>query len=444
MYGIRRLTRRSPSEYPLLPVQESALKTAMSALQTQIEIPPLAGDGAQSGHPALVIEKISDASRFDSLRDEWNELIQASAADCLFLTWEWLRTWWRHLAGNRELSIFTVRRPGGRLVGAAPMALRPASLRRFSTLPALEFLGTGCVGSDYLDLIARPCDEYSEAEILRLLCDRLGSEPFMIELAQLRRGECLAARAAAALGREGWFVSEGPTNVCPFISLRGLSWDSYLQILGVEHRYNFRRKLRRLTSEFEMEFELVRTEEQRRQVIDVVIALHNQRWDERGGSDALQNPALVRFHREMSRIALEQGWLRLYTLRLNGKPAASLYGFLYQGKFYFYQSGFDPGYSRYSVGLVTLGLAIKSAIEEGASEFDLLHGDEDYKFHWSRERRDLSTIEMYPPRSRGWLCRLSRRLGRMSKRLARNVLPEAVSARLAAAISESNESNYAS
>ena len=36
-------------------------------------------------------------------------------------------------------------------------------------------------------------------------------------------------------------------------------------------------------------------------------------------------------------------------------------------------------------------------IEEGAAEYDFLHGDESYKFRWSSEVRPLFRIELYPP-----------------------------------------------
>jgi CelD/BcsL family acetyltransferase involved in cellulose biosynthesis len=150
--------------------------------------------------------------------------------------------------------------------------------------------------------------------------------------------------------------------------------------------------------------------------------LHNARWRDRGGSDAFDTPGLVAFHREFSRIALERGWLRLYVLRLDRKSAACLYGFLYGGTFYFYQSGFDSAYRKESVGLVSMGLSIKSAIEEGAEEYDLLHGNEEYKSHWSRESRELSRLELYPPGGMGSICRRSAQLERAARRMARRVL----------------------
>ena len=370
----------------------------------------------------FTVEKIHDGQRFENLKVEWGELLESSASQCLFLTWEWLHTWWKHLAADRRLSILAVR-CGSELAALAPLGLRPPSLSRRCLFPVLEFLGSGNAGSDYLDFIVR---RGCEQKARQALTSCLAGERLMFDWTQLRHSGCFAADVASTLGEKGWKVSETRTNTCPFILLAGRSWESYLATLGAEHRYNFNRKWKRLNRDYVVQFEEVRTEEQCRESIDLVIALHNLRWRDRGGSDAFHTAGLVGFHQEFSQIALERGWLRLYVLRLNGNPAASLYGFLYHRTFYFYQSGFDAAYDRYSVGLVTMGLAIKRAIEEGAEEFDLLHGDEAYKSHWSNGSRELGRLELYPPGSLGWLCRSSVEMEHASRRIARRVLPKSV------------------
>ena len=371
---------------------------------------------------SVTVETIGEASSFAALRQEWDELLHSSASDRLFLTWEWLYTWWKHLAGNRQLSILAFRREG-ELAALAPFGLRPPTLSPWRPLPVLEFLGNGNVGSDYLDVIVR---RGCEPDTWRALAARLAGKRLMLEWTQLRQGDCQAAGVAAALGENGWSVAETETNTCPFIPLAGRSWESYLATLGAEHRYNFHRKWKRLNRDYAVQFEQVRTEQQCRESIDLVITLHNLRWRDRGGSDAFHTSGLVEFHQEFSQIALERGWLRLYVLRLDGKPAACLYGFLYRRIFYFYQSGFAATFDKYSVGLVTMGLAIKSAIEEGAEEYDLLHGNEAYKSHWSSDSRQLGRLEVYPPRGLGWICRSSVELDRSSRRLARRVLPKSI------------------
>lgn len=369
-----------------------------------------------------MVERIEDIASFEKLREEWNELLEASASNSLFLTWEWLYTWWKHLSERRKLLIIAVR-SGRELVAVAPLAVSPYRVTRLLPFRSLEFMGSGSVGSDYLDFIIK---RGREGEALEALAEHLAGGKLMLDLAQLNRNSCLAAGLSGKLGLRGWGCSEKATDICPFIPLSGHSWLSYLATLGAEHRYNLQRRLKNLTKQFDVRFEQAESEEQRGQALALLVSLHNMRWRERGGSNAFHAPGLVAFHDELSRLALERGWLRLFVLWLDGKPAASLYGFRYQRVFYFYQSGFDPSYSKYSVGLVIMGLAIKHAIEEGAEEYDLLHGDERYKFQWAREARELGRVELYPPRLRGLLYRKTMGFSRTARKMARRLLPQRV------------------
>jgi CelD/BcsL family acetyltransferase involved in cellulose biosynthesis len=374
-----------------------------------------------------MLTRIDDAAGFAGLRDEWNELLQASASNCLFLTWEWLSTWWKHLGGDRELCILTVR-DGDGLVAIAPFALRMRRWAAVLPVRSVEFLGTGSVGSDYLDVIVR---RGREREAVRAVSEYLAREGLVVELTGVKRGS-RASELATELKREGWSLSETRTNLCPFITLSGHSWESYLATLGPEHRYNFNRRLRNATKRFDLRFVQARSAGQRRDALAALVALHHLRWSERGGSDGLHTPALLAFHEDVSQRALDRGWLRLFVLSLDGASAAALYGFRYQQAFYFYQSGLDPRFGKHSVGLVAMGLAIKSAIEEGADEFDLLHGDEPYKFHWAKETRELVRLEAYPPGAGAWLYARARELGRTVRRMGRRVLPKPVGDRIAA------------
>ncbi|MFL6656103.1 MAG: GNAT family N-acetyltransferase [Sulfurifustis sp.] len=360
---------------------------------------------------ALAVEKIDNAAGFAALQTEWNELLQASRADGLFLTWEWLYTWWKHLREDRQLEIVTVRR-GARLVAIAPLALRPSRMRRLVPFPVLEFLGAGSVGSDYLDVLIHRDDEH--AAVTRL-AQCLAGHKRMLELAQVGR-DARVADLAAALARHGWPSFCRTTDLCPYIDLTGQSWESYLDSLGAAHRYNFRRRLRNLSKQFDVRFERADSEAERREAMRLLIALHRKRWRGRADADAFHEPGLLAFHEELSAAALRRGWLRLYVLRLDGQPAAALYGFNYNRVFYFYQSGFDPDFNKYSVGLVIMGLAIKSAIEEGVALYDFLHGDEQYKFLWARQSRELRRFELYPPSARGAFYRRAMNLRGSIKR----------------------------
>src|SRR3954470_22250654 len=83
------------------------------------------------------IRTIEDSSAFNQMEQEWNSLLESSAADNLFLSWDWMNLWWRHLGKDRQLHVVEIR-SNGTLVALLPLCI---------VSERLEFLGTGSVGS---------------------------------------------------------------------------------------------------------------------------------------------------------------------------------------------------------------------------------------------------------------------------------------------------------
>jgi len=357
---------------------------------------------------------IEDQAGFQALRDEWRELLDSSAADSPFLTWEWLSAWWRHLGGQKTLHILVVR-SGEALIGIVPLARGssgPVGLTR------LEFLGTGTVASDYLDVIARTG---REEEVLEALLAFFGENKATLQFDHVRTPDSLAECLAQGLSEDGWVTRSQSIGVCPFIRIAGHTWDSLLGTLGSSHRANVRRRIRALSAAYDVKFELVTSEEQRREAFPALVSLHNQRWGDRGGT-AFHNEESMRFHDLATQLLLERGWLRLYTLTLNGATVAVQYLLGYKGRFYFYQHGYDSQYSNQSVGLVSFAMAIRSAIEEGTSEFDMLWGDESYKDLWAHDSRSLVRVDLFSPDTTGIVHRGAADANRAIRSFAKRLL----------------------
>jgi len=364
--------------------------------------------------PGVSVDCVEDAWGFTSLRPRWNELLRASDSDNPFLTWEWLHTWWAHLRGSSDLRLIVVR-SGDELIAIAPLRLVNGPL---SFLSRLEFLGTGDAGSDYLDLIVR---RGRETEGVQAIAGYIKSHGLAVRFNHLPPSS-LAAQLAAQLADDGWTVATAADGTCPVIPLAGHSFDSYLATLGSSHRANVRRRVKALGQQFELRFDLVTAGAERRAMLAAMTAFHDRRYEDRGGSSAFSAASVRAFQEEVTRRALDRGWLRMYVLRLNGETAAVMYGFNYGGRFYFYQHGFDDRYKAHSVGLVLMALSVRAAIDEGAREFDMLWGVEPYKFLWAREARILQRIELFPTHLGGTLHRHAIGARRSAGRLARRVL----------------------
>jgi len=364
----------------------------------------------------MKLETIENFDEFLNLRDEWRALLQSSASDCVFLTHEWLSTWWKYLSEWRRLCIVTAR-DDRKLVGILPVAEKRAEFSRM-TPRVVELLGSGLIGSDYLDVIALTG---REEEVTGAFAEHLHERGLMLQLSQLRDMNSVAAMLAHQLSGRSWTISQTKLNVCPYIDLQGHTWDSYLSTLGSHIRKNINRYLRNIPRDFDMHVECVRTPLEAAGAVGIVVDLHKKRWAT-GLSEAFQSDSVIAFHREFAQLAAERGWLRLLILWLDGRPAASLYGLKYGSTFYFYQSGFDPVYSKHGVGVATMGLSVKTAIEDGASEYDFLHGDEEYKFHWASGSRDLKRLELHPPQATAWIYRRAIDFNRAARKMARRVL----------------------
>ena len=366
----------------------------------------------------IVLEEIRETERFGRLQPEWDELLRLSRSRCVFLTHEWLFTWLKHLAEDRQLALLTARE-SGRLVGVFPLTLRkPAPLRM--TPEMLEFIGSGVIGSDYLDLILHP---RTEAQVLASFAEWLDRTGRIVQLSQLRRGSSAAQVLARRLTMRAWRFTEAKINVCPFVELQGHTWETYLADLSANQRYNFHRRVKKLTAKPGFCLRQAATPEEGEEFLEIIMRLHRERWSTRGGeSEAFQNDAICAFHREFIQLAFRRGWLRLLTMWVDGRPIAGLYGLRYEGSFSFYQSGFDPEWAKESAGLVMMGLAIRAAIEEGCAEYDLLHGDEEYKFHWTRRTRDLARLELFPAHARARVYKHAMRFNRVARRMAHRVL----------------------
>jgi CelD/BcsL family acetyltransferase involved in cellulose biosynthesis len=176
-----------------------------------------------------------------------------------------------------------------------------------------------------------------------------------------------------------------------------------------------------LNQRFNVRFEQVVADAERRDALAALIDFHGRRFSSKG-STAFSTPALHAFHDAATRRLMERGWLRLYVLRLDGQITAVMYGFAFDGRFYFYQHGFDLAYEPLSVGLVLMALTIRAAIDEGLAEFDMLYGTERYKGLWAKELRPLMQLQLFPPHPAGVLHRRTVEADRSLRTAARRIL----------------------
>jgi len=339
------------------------------------------------------IVEVADPNAIAAMRDEWNDLLDRSATPTIYQTWEWNDAWWRSFGSGKRLRLLQVR-DNGALVGIAPFYVS-----RHLKLPLrrLALLGTG--PSDYLDIIVQ--DENRHQIILTVIKYLSSFRGFdLADLQQQRPASHLLGHldfmedAANSPGRSV-VIEQEP---CPYVTLPA-HWDEYADSLGKKMRSNLRYHERLLTRSFS-NVEITPTNEGRLSAdMDAAFTLHQQRWNARLLPGVLLTRRIRDFHMDVARKFLKRGWLRLHTVRLDGRAVASLYCFLFRRRYYYYLGGFAPNLARFSLGTILTARAIKDAIEEKCTEFDFLRGAEPYKYRWQPQEWVNSRLLLFQSNS---------------------------------------------
>src|SRR2546427_633182 len=166
-------------------------------------------------------------------------------------------------------------------------------------------------------------------------------------------------------------------------------FETFVQSLTKKERHELRRKMRRLESGRRAGFRFA-AEGERGAVLDRFVALHRR---SRGEKAEFMTPRTERFFRDIADVTAAPGWLRLGVLRVDGDDAAVLFAFAYEGTLSLYNAAYDPALAGLSVGIVAHANAIRSAIADGLHTYDLLRGDEPYKYDLGADDHWLLRVE---------------------------------------------------
>ncbi|HUQ41816.1 MAG TPA: GNAT family N-acetyltransferase [Candidatus Limnocylindrales bacterium] len=300
----------------------------------------------------------------------WSEAAAGRAPASIFLTPEWIGVARRH----------DDRTPLTLGVGDAPRAI--AAFAR-DTDGTLHFAGGEL--TDEQDIVCAPGDIGAAAVAIARWCARESTPRVLLEY--VPEDTATLTALDAALSREGYRTTRERMVTSPRITLAD-DFETYVQGLGKKERHELRRKLRRFEAAPGTSFRWANDRE-RPAVLDRFFALHRL---SRGEKAAFMTAEVERFFRDIADALAAAGRLRLGVVRAYDEDAAVLFAFAYRDTLALYNAAYDPALASLSLGIASHAFAIRDAIAHGFKVYDLLRGDEPYKY-------DLGAVDR-------WLWRL--------------------------------------
>lgn len=327
----------------------------------------------------LQTKVLTSPAELIALGTEWGGLLQASRANSLFLTWEWISTWW-DVYEPGQLHVVTVRTDAGDLVAVAPLYLVRREGLAFGGWQAAVFLGYGQdVTPEYLDFIVRR--GWEDAAVPAIL-NQLMADPQIAELdlQPFAADSPVLATTLLMLRRSGGVTRHESSSRCP-ITVLPRSREEFLSSRSKNYRKKIGEYERRCERKLSSRVRRATTPDDVTRDLGTLRALHLARWGDE--SRAFRSTEYLDFHHRFAQLMLQQGRLRLFSLEATGLPLAVSYCFKYEDRYYFYQAGRNPAMKGERAGLVLMHKVLQEAIVDGAAVFDFLSGQEAYKYRWA-------------------------------------------------------------
>jgi CelD/BcsL family acetyltransferase involved in cellulose biosynthesis len=327
------------------------------------------------------VEIVTERSELGTLEPEWRSLAERRAN--AFVAPEWFRAWLDGMGPAARPFVPVVRRADGGLRGLLPLV---ATTRAFRTL---RFAGGAF--ADRIHPVAAPEDEAAVAIATASALFDGGSARTLLRLDHVEVEadwvDRLLETTSPALG-----ARRTDRTVLPYIDLRALNWETFLATRSANFRSQLSRKLKALERRSVIRFRRTVDSAELDSDLTAFFELHDKRWQALGGGSTLADPmareALTRF----ARAAFGAGWLRLWFLEVDRRPAAAWYGWHLGGRYTYYQAGLDPDWSSSSLGFLLLARTVRAAFEEGAEVYELLAGAEDFKRRLATGEEEVDTL----------------------------------------------------
>jgi len=338
-------------------------------------------------------ELVQAEHEFEKLRSRWDDLLEKSASPSIFLTWEWLYTWWSHYQQKRKLFLVLFRE-GKELVGIAPL-LQEEEAKGGVMVQTLRFLGSdGPACSEFLGLIITAGYETEVYQRLinflqeyKFAWDRVVLNPISLEGSQVHY--------LYRLGSQVYLAELEKTLVCPYVKLP-TDWSQFLTRLSP----NFRQQVRASLRKFEGQTEITYVPDAQdvfpvSLLVDTLSRLNGQRMEQKGIDSTLKDSFFCRFLSDALEQFQSRNWLGCSILQREEEILAIIFNFRYANKIWYYQAGFLQEYASFRPGTLLFARTIQEAIEKVFWEYDFLRGEEQYKYRWGCTNRPAMTLHLY-------------------------------------------------
>lgn len=352
--------------------------------RTSVTSAGLSNEPQEGHHADITVEEISSSDEFYALMPIWDDLLAQSVRHEIYMTHEWMSTWWRCFQdAGRQLLILLIREETT-LIGIAPLMLthtHPFGLRvrKVEFLSTMRFADSPMNCAATLDFIALPD---RSVEVLRAVLTYLHGRESDWDILRFHPVPESSATSALipALAEEFSYTSYRTViNENAYI-YTGVPWEKYRRSLSRNFKKQLRMQERKLAEFGQIGYEIISTSDEVNRAFGEIMEIERQSWKWNVGV-SINSIAYRNFYQEFAKLAGKKGWLNLWLMHLSGKNISYEYAVNCNGQVELLKGSFDHRYRQYSPGN-HLALKEYETYFGSTRRIGLLWGETDGKKRW--------------------------------------------------------------
>ena len=338
---------------------------------------------------------------------EWEQLDALSVPRTPFSSPAWNTLWWKHYRRQDSVAVdeffmHTIRAPDGRLVAVAPLFIREYRPFGFVRFRFAQFFGADSSITELRGLVCAPDDQPAAVAALAAFFQDQYRSWDLLRWDGLR---------TSANGKRihGLDAARDAGGLLPnyFIPLPS-NWDEMLSRLNGKFKRNIRKRYELLAKDgFTFKFRVNESADCVAKSLSTFFDLHSLRAKSEEMDvkhpDRFTNDVNRGFLAEYVNLLAGRGACRIFELEIDGRPIASILGFIMDDNLWLYSSGFDPNWRKYGIMTMLTAEILKWGIGSRLAVVNLSCGKDMGKIRWNPTEVNFFHLLQPAPRRKGRL-----------------------------------------
>lgn len=338
----------------------------------------------------MQIDVIRNIEHLASLQEAWNQAVENSIFDSVFVTHEWFYSWAKNFITNDNMYI-VVASDGDMLLGIMPLLLEQyrrgiwtkTILRSMSNLQTYKY--NFVVRREGSNTILTNMFNYINHQLpwTTILLDFVPGAVLNVSLLKQLQGKCF------------YRIHTETHMQSPYVKIEG-SWEEYLTSRGKHVKKNWAHFEHKLDHEGTAEVIDITGGPDLDQQIISAFDIEKSSWKGAQHTAIADSNAESGFYLDLGKSMSKCGKFRLHFLCLNSTKIAFDYCLIHKNHFNVLKTGYNPAYAKDSPGRVLHKKILRNLFQHGTFKvYDLLGTNDAWKAEWTTEAQTLLHIRIY-------------------------------------------------